>query len=295
MWERCITQLAATQFGVVTRAQLLAAGPSSSAIGRKVEAGLLHPLYPGVYAVGHTALARDGRAFAAQAACGEAAALGLGSAAEQMGLGVWSSAVWDVVVPGPVRRHRGIRLHRTTTLAAGEIITAGPIRHTSLARTALDLAATGPERQVRRLLREAEIRRVFDLRELHLVLDRHRGRAGTAALRTVLADLEEGPVNEGLEEDFLEFLRERGHRRPELQVPLGPYVADFFWRAERVVVETHDFASHGIRSSFEHDHQRAAWLAARYIAIVPVTARRLARDPDGVERDLRAALGSSKP
>ncbi len=63
------------------------------------------------------------------------------------------------------------------------------------------------------------------------------------------------------------------------QAWLGPYRVDFYWRAQGVVVETNDFASHGIRSSFEHDNERAAWLAARHIAVVPVTARRLARDP----------------
>jgi hypothetical protein len=62
-----------------------------------------------------------------------------------------------------------------------------------------------------------------------------------------------------------------------------------------VVAETNDFASHGIRSSFEHDNERWAWFAAHHMPVVPVTARRLRDDPDGTERDLRAALGSSEP
>ncbi len=90
-------------------------------------------------------------------------------------------------------------------------------------------------------------------------------------------------------------MRARGLPRPEVQAQLGPYRADFFWRDRRVVVETNDFASHGIRSSFEHDNERAAWFAARHHVVVPVTARRLRDDPDGIERDLRAALGSSSP
>ncbi len=291
--DKRLVALAARQFGVVARRQLLALGLGPSAIRRRVAARWLVPLYRGVYAVGHDALRREGRALAAQLACGDHAALGLGDAAAHMGLFASASAVWHIVVPGPSPRvHPGIRVHRIR-LARQDIVTDGPIRHTSLARTALDLAATGPPRRVRRLLREAEIRRVFDLRALQDVLDRNAGRAGTRALRAVLADLDTGPVNEGLEDDFLEFVRGRGLPRPEVQAWLGPYRVDFFWRAQRVVVETNDFASHGIRSSFEHDNERAAWFAARHIAIVPVTARRLGRDPDGIESDLRAALGSS--
>ncbi len=285
--------LARDQYGVVARRQLLALGLSSPAVRRRVRSGRLITLYRGVYAVGHAALTREGRALAAQLACGDRAALGLGSSALHMGLLASSSPAWDIVVPeGAARSHAGIRVHRTTDISAEEIVIDGPIRHTSLARTALDLAAAGPARRVRQLLREAEIQRLFDLHELRAVLDRHRGRAGTRALRQILADLDGGPVNEGLEADFLEFVRARGLPPPEVQAPLGPYRADFLWRAQRVAVETNDFASHGIRSSFEHDNQRGAWFAARHIAIVPVTARRLRRDPDGVERDLRGALGS---
>ncbi len=295
-YDAHLAALADLQFGVVARWQLLRLGFSPSAVRRLVAAGRLIPLYRGVYAVGHRRLRREGWALAAQLACGEAAVLGLEDAAAHMGLMSSGSASWHVIVPGSSTRcHPGIRVHRTTRLAPAEVVTDGPIRHTSLARTALDLAAARPERQVRRLLREAEIRRVFDLGELHAVLDRHQGRAGTRTLRAILADLDPGRPNEGLEDDFLEFVRARGLPRPELQAQLGPYRADFLWRAQRVVVETNDFASHAIRSGFEHDNERGAWLAARQIAIVPVTARRLRRDADGVEHDLRAALGTSAP
>ena len=45
----------------MTRKELLALGLSSSAIGRRVAAGRLHPVHPGVYAVGHPVLPELGR------------------------------------------------------------------------------------------------------------------------------------------------------------------------------------------------------------------------------------------
>jgi len=291
--SNAIAQLAARQFGVVARRQLIAAGFSSAAIGRRVASGELIPLYRGVYAVGHCALMREGRALAALLACGPGAVLGGEDAAAHMGLLSSGSASWHVIVPGGnPRRHPGISVHRTATLVPGEVVADGPINHTSVARTALDLAAAGPPRRVSRMLREAEIRRVFDLEDLHAVLQRHRGRAGIVTLRAIVDDLGPHP-NEGLEDEFFDFIRARGLPEPEVHAQLGPYEADFLWRAQRVVAETNDFASHGIRAAFEHDNARTAWLAGHGVAVVPVTARRLDRDPDGVERDLRGALASS--
>ena len=64
-----IDALAARQFGVVTRAQLLEMGWSPSRIARDRRALRLHPVYAGVYAVGHRAITDRGRWLAAKVAC----------------------------------------------------------------------------------------------------------------------------------------------------------------------------------------------------------------------------------
>ena len=66
-----IAELAWRQHGVVARRQLLAAGAKPSTITLWVEAGHLHSLHSGVYAVGHRLLADEGRWMAAVLAAGE--------------------------------------------------------------------------------------------------------------------------------------------------------------------------------------------------------------------------------
>ena len=60
-----ISGLAGDQHGVVGRSQLLAAGVGVRAIEHRITAGRLHPLYRGVYAVGHRVLSQRGRWMAA--------------------------------------------------------------------------------------------------------------------------------------------------------------------------------------------------------------------------------------
>ena len=58
--------------GLVTRGQLLDAGLSPAAIGRRVNRGALIPEYYGVYRVGHCAPSREARYMAAVLGAGPA-------------------------------------------------------------------------------------------------------------------------------------------------------------------------------------------------------------------------------
>src|SRR4051812_39489579 len=102
--DQRIAAIAARQHGVITVAQLLAAGLSHDTIERRARRGRLHRLYWGVYAVGHVALSYEGRALGAVLACGDHAALGLLHAACLHGGSRFRRPVLiDVVVPAQRR------------------------------------------------------------------------------------------------------------------------------------------------------------------------------------------------
>src|SRR3954466_2636813 len=84
--EEAIAALASRQHGVVSRAQLLDLGLGADAIKHRVALGRLHPMYRGVYAVGHTALRSEAWWLAATLAAGPGAALSYRSAAELWGV-----------------------------------------------------------------------------------------------------------------------------------------------------------------------------------------------------------------
>src|SRR6201999_1988643 len=96
--RRKVAPLAARQHGVVTARQLLALGLDDAAVWRDVEAGRLHRVHRGVYAVGHSRLTREGRWLAAVLRCGEGAALSHRSAAALWGIRPTAAAGVDVTV-----------------------------------------------------------------------------------------------------------------------------------------------------------------------------------------------------
>jgi hypothetical protein len=156
--DRAIMDLAERQHGVVSRAQVLAAGVPAGVLSRRVLTPMMRLLHRGVYLVGPT-LVPHGRAMAAVLACGTHAWVSHDSA----------GALWraqTIAVGGPVRRaivlsrdgsetvdvtitrgdHRrsGIRVHRTGSLPADEVTTLERIPITTPERTLLDLAASLP-------------------------------------------------------------------------------------------------------------------------------------------------------
>jgi very-short-patch-repair endonuclease len=289
--DAAIAAVAGLQHGVITRAQLMDLGLSTSAIDRRISAGRLHVLHPGVYAVGDRALPTLGRLAAAVYACGDATVAGRRSAAALHGLRVHNGIPEVIARPG-TRKHEGIGITRTR-LEPDEITIVEGIPCTTVARTLLDL---GDET----LVRQAEFLRVFDLAEVSRLLERYPRRRGTARLRRVIrrvADSERRTRSE-MEERFHALVLDANLPTPEANgtVALGEITieADAVWRDAKVIVELDGRQAHLTGSAFETDRERDRAAALAGWVVIRITWRQLTEQPRRLMADLRELLESRR-
>jgi hypothetical protein len=267
--DRRIATIAGRQHGVVTVEQLRAAGIGRTEATRRVQAGRLHRLHRGVYAVGHRGLSWRGRWFAAVLAVGDEAVLSHTSAV----------ALWQFLrpIPGPIhvtvggdggrRKRRGIVVHRSRTLAPWDITKRHGIAVTTPARTIEDIRGEVERYLFRRTLRQAEI---AGYRVPHL--DR---------VKRTRSDLELL---------FLALCDDHGLPRPLVNRRVHGHRVDFFWPEQRLAVETDSWEYHRGSVSFEDDHERDLKLRAHGIATRRYTGDQLEVAPETVVADLREAL-----
>jgi very-short-patch-repair endonuclease len=276
----------------VARRQLLDAGLGRRIVERRLQAGRLHPVHRGVYAVGHPVLSVEGRWMAAVLAAGPRAALSHRAAAA-----LWMMFAWtrpEVTVPGGNRRP-GVIVHRAT-VPLDEVTIERGIPVTTVPRTLFDLAAVLPRHQVERAVNEAEVRRLGDPLSLADLLDRHPGRAGATALRSILRD-GAAPTRSELEARFLAFLRGARLPPPQVNAPLRAggrwFECDCLWPGHGLIVELDGWAAHGTAAAFERDRMRDRVLQAHGWRLARVTWRQLREQPEALAYDLRALLSSS--
>jgi predicted transcriptional regulator of viral defense system len=294
--DAALSELAFEQHGVVSRAQLIALGLGSGAIGRRLRAGRLHRLYSGVYAVGHRAISREGRWMAAVLFCGPEAVLSHRSAAALWGIRGHSSGAIEVTTPRKSRSHQRIRRH-FAVLPADEVTIRDGIPVTTVPRTLFDLAADHGVDAVEHALRQSERLRLYDGLSLEDLLGRHPRRRGSRTIRACLQrrrELPAGVTREELEARFLAFLDRLGLPRPRLNawLSLGSrrYRPDCLWPEQRLIVELDGYETHGTWSSFQGDRDRDRRLTAAGYRTIRVTWSQLNRIPDEVAADLTAAL-----
>jgi hypothetical protein len=180
-----VARRAARQFGVVSISELRECGLSYDAVGWRVRKGWLHPLYRGVYAVGHASPPLEGRFIAAVKACGEGAVLS----------------------------------HYSAALGAPDISRERGVPTTSPARTLADLAASLDYRSLRRAIRQAQSLRQVQLRELVEAVGRLGRRPGVHNLTRILAT-GPAPTRSELEDVVLDLILNAGIGRPDINVPL---------------------------------------------------------------------------
>jgi very-short-patch-repair endonuclease len=285
-----IAALARRQHGVVSRVQLLDAGVGREAVQHRLDHRRLHPLYRGVYAVGHRVLTPDGRRMAGVLAMGPGAVLSHRAAAAHWGIRHFSG----VEVTLQQRRHQrpGIRIHQLS-LPSDEVTTARGVPITTPTRTLFDLAAVVPRIQVERAIHEADVQRRNDHLSLPDLLKRYPRRRGAGTIRAILRDGARRTRRE-LEARFVAFVERFALAKPEFNAHLlvaGTWIeCDCVWREAGVIVELDGREVHATAFAFERDRARDRKLQARGWRTVRITWRQLQFEPEAVAYDLRALL-----
>jgi very-short-patch-repair endonuclease len=162
---------------------------------------------------------------------------------------------------------------------------------TSPPRTILDLARQLSIENLERLVAEAHYRRLASTRELRQLLARSPYRRGLGRLRLVL-DLPAGPsrTRSPAERQMLRMLQRAGLTGYEVNGRVHGFEVDILWRDLRFAVEIDGYKAHAGPVAFERDRLKVATLKARGLDVMPVTARQLREDEDGVLARLLAAL-----
>lgn len=280
--------------GITTRAELLASGLSPAAIRHRLDRGLLHPLFPGVYAIGRPQVSREGWWLAAVFAAGPGAALSHRAAARLWEILEHGGGHPDVVVPsqGGRRTRRGMTVHRCATLRPADVTRRDGIPVTTLARTLVDLAGVVDDRTLRAAVRRAAAIHRLDLVALRRQLDQPRREPRRARLRATLDRWVPGLqlTESEFEAHFLALCARHRLPLPEPQVRIGDHRADFLWEAQRLVVETDSARWHDTDAGRGDDYVKERALRAAGYEVLRFTRAEVINQPALVAREIRRTL-----
>jgi hypothetical protein len=252
--EERVARLAADEWGVVTRAELLDAGVSVDQIVQRVRSGYLIAEYRGVYRVGHSAPSPEARYLAAVKACGAGAVLSGRAAGWMLGLLKCSPPPPEVTTPTE-RRRDGIRTRRCRSMHAREHTTHRGIPITTVPRTLVDLSAEVDVEELSRACHEAGVKYRTTPRQVNAVLTRRRNPPGSAKLRAVISGATKVSLSK-LESGFLKFLKAAFLPLPETNRRVGTKRVDCRWPGHQLTVELQSYRFHNSRRAWEQDYRR---------------------------------------
>jgi very-short-patch-repair endonuclease len=289
--DAVIHTLARRQHGAVARVQLLARGISDHAIRLRVRDGRLRPVHRGVYLVGPT-VAPLGRHAAAILAC-EGAVISHRSAAALHGILAYPDAgdIWITTMARERSGHRGLVTRTTKTLRPADVSRHQRIPVTTAARTILDLSAIVEIEKLEHACAEAHALKLAFEPDLREQLAYNRGKRGAARLRRLL-DRSRRParVRSRLERELLKLIRASDLPEPETEQWIGPYLVDFVWWAERLVVETDGLAFHEHDRAQRRDRARTNDLQLRGYLVLRFTWAEVTQQPDWVLDEIARGL-----
>lgn len=246
--------------------------------------GDLRARYRGVYIATTFPATREQAWLAAVFACGKDVALSRGTGAVHLSLLTHPPAKIHVTKPGKsgAQGPKGITLHHALHL---DSFIYNGIRTTTPIQTLNDLAPTLHPPSLKAAVRQAE--------RLHR-LDLATAEAAPALERFLTSYVPAKGTTNDFEADFLELCARHQLPRPETQVEIGPYVADFAWPEAMLVVETDGRASHDTFVSFREDRARTRYLQQQGYMVLQFTFEEVRDEPAKVTAEIRAALAGRR-
>ncbi|MDA0172353.1 type IV toxin-antitoxin system AbiEi family antitoxin domain-containing protein [Solirubrobacter taibaiensis] len=258
-------EIAARQYGLATAKQLNAAGMDGAAITRRVQAGRLFRVGRGVYAVGHTALSRQGEFLKEVLIAGDGAALSHEACAELYEVRRWRASLIDVVVPSERRARSKARIHRCRNLHPDDVTVHKGIPCTTIARLVVDLTDHLTSWEITNVIHEAEWRKLFRLEDTYAAIERGRGRR-IAAARSAVAMHLDGSAGTKSKNELRALIDLERKRLPEPKVntDLNGEEVDFHWPRLKLAIELDGPGHERERTQQEDTRKERAWRAAGY-------------------------------
>jgi len=276
-------RVAARQRTIVSYDQLEACGMSSEAIRHRKRTGRLHDVFHGIYSFGCGELPPLAREQAALLACGEGAFLSHRSAAFVLGLRKTAPAAVEITVVGrSVGSRNGMRIHRIREIDRRDLRLEDGLWVSSPAKAVLEVAAVAPA-ELADAIDEGIAHRVLSPRELKAVLARNRPCRGAARLAAMLGDETAVAITRSkAERAFLRLIRDARLPLPEVNVKLGPYVPDFVWRRERLIVELDSPTFHAGPGAFQNDREKDLFYRDARFDVLRFTREHVVHEPTRV-------------
>ncbi len=292
-------RLAARQCGVVTDGELDSLGMSQQQRIRRVRAGLLLRLHPGVYAVPGAPTTFEQRVVAARLAAGPMAAVSHRTAARLWELRGATSGRIEVVVPGLSRpRLTQVAVHRSRLLESIDVCIHNGIAVTRPERTLIDVAGVLEPNAVGSMLESAVHLGLTTPDHVWRYLSRYggHGRPGVATMRRILDARAPAaaPTESALEDLALRVLFRGGAPAPVrqyvIQVPGRPEIrVDLAYPPIRLALEVDSARWHSDSESYRRDRYKWNLLVALGWTLLILTDFDLDERPDGVAADVLAA------
>jgi hypothetical protein len=291
--------VAATQSGVFSRSQAIAAGLTRRQIGGRLRSGQWDEVHPAVYGLAGHAPSWRRRLWAAHLHAGDTSVLARETAGRIHAFEPVPAGRVVLIVPdGRVRAPQGVSWMRTTDLAPDDVVRRpGLPPLTTPARTVVDLASVLGRGRLRLTVEQGILEHRLTVAEVGGVLARVRrpGKPGVRRLDSVLDTV--GPGAD-LPRSELERLLDVVVARAGLPLPRHEHplpgargragFVDRFWPDAKLIVEADGRRWHARHQQMRADADRNLEAQAQGIETSRLHWEHLSHDPTGTAELLRA-------